>query len=150
MFGLTPYSRRNNEVARRNDPFSFGGLLDDFFGEAFMPAVFTASNPIKTDIRETDKEYVVEAEIPGARKEDIKLELRDDVLTIAVEHKEEGNEERSDYIRRERRYGSYCRSFQVENEKNEAVAAKYENGILTVTLPKSEETREKKHHIDIQ
>ena len=150
MFGLTPYNRRANEIARREDPFEIGSMFDEFFREPFMPALFSASNPIKTDIRENEKEYVVEAEIPGAKKEDIKLELRDDVLTISVEHKDEVNEERNNYIRKERRYGSYSRSFQVQNVCNEDVTAKYENGILAVTLPKSEEVKETKHNIDIQ
>lgn len=150
MFGLTPYNRRGNEISRRGDPFDFGSMLDEFFGESMMPAFFSAANPIKTDIRETEKEYVVEAEIPGAKKEDIKLELKDDVLTIAVEHNEQVNEEHNDYIRKERRYGSYSRSFQVENVRNEGVTAKYENGILAITLPKDKEVKEKRHNIDIQ
>lgn len=150
MFGLTPYNRRGNEITRRDDPFNFGSLLDEFFGESMMPAFYTAANQIKTDIRETEKEYVVEAEIPGAKKEDIKLELRDDVLTISVEHNEQVDEERNNYIRKERRYGSYSRSFQVQNVRNEDVTAKYENGIVAVTLPKSDEVKENRHSIDIQ
>lgn len=149
MFGLTPYNRRENEVTRKNDPFDIRNIFDEFFGEPLMPAFFTAANPIKTDIRETEKEYIVEAEIPGARKEDIKLELKDEILTVAVEHDEQTNEEHEDYIRRERRYGSYSRSFQVQNVKNEDVMAKYENGILTVTLPKSGEAKVRKHNIEI-
>lgn len=149
MFGLTPYNRRGNEVSRRNDPFDIRNIFEDFFGDSLMPAFYTAANPIKTDIRETEKEYVVEAEIPGAKKEDIKLELKDEILTIAVEHNEQTNEEHDNYIRKERRYGSFSRSFQVQNVKNEEVTAKYENGILTVTLPKAGEEKEKKHNIEI-
>lgn len=144
MFGITPYNRRGNEISRRNDPFDVRTIFDDFFGESMLPAFFTAANPIKTDIRETEKEYVVEAEIPGMKKEDIKLELRDDVLTISVEQDEQVNEERDNYIRKERRYGSFARSFRVPNVRNEAVSARYDNGILSITLPKSDEVREKK------
>lgn len=149
MFGLTPYNRRENEVSRRNDPFDIRNIFEDFFSDSLMPAFNTAANSIKTDIRETEKEYVVEAEIPGANKEDIKLELKDEILTIAVEHNEQTNEEHDNYIRKERRYGSYSRSFQVQNIKNEEVTARYENGILTVTLPKAGEEKEKKHNIEI-
>lgn len=150
MFGLVPYNRRNNELAGRNGIFDFRNIFDDFFSDSFMPTFFTSANPMKADIRETEKDYVIDAEIPGAKKEDIRLELRDDTLTIAVEHNEEVNEEKDSYIRKERRYGSYSRSFYVENVRNEDVSAKYNDGILTVTLPKSKETRENKHKIDIQ
>jgi HSP20 family protein len=136
MFGLVPYNRKS--------------IFDDFFSDSLMPGFFTAANPMKADIRETEKEYVIDAEIPGAKKEDIKLELRDDTLTIAVEHSEQVNDEKDNYIRKERRYSSYSRSFYLENVRNEDVAAKYNDGILTVTLPKSKETRENKHRIEIQ
>lgn len=150
MFGLTPWNRKGNEIARRSDPFDLRSVFDNFFDDAFLPSVFASAHPIKTDIRETEKEYVVEAEIPGASKEDIKLDLRDDMLTISVERNEQVNEENDRFIRRERRFGSYSRSFYVENVKHEGVTAKYENGILKVTLPKAEEGRERKHTIDIQ
>lgn len=150
MFALTPFNRRNNGVARRNDVWDLRGLLDDFFNDSFMPVFYSAGHPMKADIRETEKEFVVEAEIPGVRKEDIKLDLKDDVLTIGVEHNEETNEERDNYIRKERRYGSFSRSFYVEGIKNEGVSAKYDNGILTVTLPKHEGPKDNKRKIEIQ
>ena len=149
MFGLVPFNRRaNNSIAR--DIFDFGGFLEDFFNDSFIPSFFNASNAIRADIRETDKEYIIEAEIPGARKEDIKLDLRDDVLTISVERNEVINEERENYIRRERRYGTCSRSFYVDNIKHEDVKAKYNNGILTITLPKDENRKNSGHRIDIQ
>lgn len=150
MFGLTPYNRRNNDLTTRNGMFDFRNIFDDFFNDSFIPGFFTSANQMKADIRETEKEYVIDAEIPGAKKEDIKLELRDDTLTIAVEHNEQVNEEKENYIRKERRYGSYSRCFYVENVRNEDVAAKYNDGILTVTLPKSKEVRENHHRIEIQ
>jgi len=109
-----------------------------------------AGNPMKTDIRETEKEYIVEAELPGVDKKDIKIDLKDDVLTISVEQSKEINEEKENYIRRERQYGSYCRSFYVDNVDNEKVTAKYDNGVLFVTLPKAKETKDKKSRIEIQ
>ena len=150
MFGLTPYNRRTNELTTRNGMLDFRNIFDDFFSDSFLPGFITVSNQMKADIRENEKEYVIEAEIPGAKKEDIKLELRDDTLTIGVEHSEQTNEEKENYIRKERRYGSYSRSFYVENVRNEDVAAKYNDGILTVTLPKSKEAKEKHHRIEIQ
>lgn len=148
MFGLTPY-RRGNELARRYDPWDLRGLFNDFFSDSFLPG-FASFNPIKADIKETDREFVIEAEIPGAKKEDIKLDLRDDTLTIAVERNEQVNEERDNYIRRERRYGSYSRSFYLDNVNRDGIKARYDNGVLTVTLPKSEDRKNKSHKIEIQ
>lgn len=149
MFGLTPY-RKSNLNLRRVDPFNNGSIFDDFFNDSLIPGFFMAENPIKTDIRETEKEYIVEAELPGVTKEDIKIDLRDDVLSIFVEQNKEVNEERENYIRRERKYGSYCRNFYVDNVDNEKVTARYDNGVLFVTLPKAKETKDKKSRIDIQ
>jgi len=149
MFGLTPYNRKNNEISDRNDIWDFRSVFENFFNDSFFSA-FSSSHSIKADIRENEKEYIVDAEIPGAKKEDIKLDLRDDTLIISVEQSEQVNEERENYIRRERRYGSVSRSFCVENVKNEAVTAKYDNGILSIVLPKDEKGRNNRHRIEIQ
>ena len=151
MFGMVPFNNRKaNSIARSNDIFNFRSLMEDFFNDSFMPSVFTAGHPIASDIRETEKEYIVEAEMPGVNKEDIKLELRDDVLTISVEHNEQVNEERDNYIRKERRFGSFSRSFRVDGVDNKNVSAEYKDGILKVNLPKSGEIKEKTRRIDIQ
>lgn len=145
MFGLVPFnSRRANDLTIRNDVFD---LFEDFFNEPF--GFFTTGHPIKADVRETEKEYIVEADMPGVRKEDIRLELNDGLLTIGVEHNEQTDEKRENYIRKERRYGSYCRSFQLDGVKQEDVTAKYNDGVLTVNLPKSEERKSKTHRINI-
>lgn len=150
MFGLTPYNRRSNGIAGRNDFFDMRSIFDNFFDDPFRSAFFGSGNPIKADIRETEKEYIIDAEMPGVRKEDIKLDLRDDTLTISVEHNEEVNEEKENYIRKERRFGSFSRSFYVENVKHEDVSAKYNDGILTVNIPKAEAGKERKRKIEIQ
>lgn len=149
MFGLVPFSRRTSDLARRNNTFSLENFFDDFFDDSFTTGFFTTAHPIKADVRENDKEYIVEADMPGVRKEDIRLELKDGVLTLGVEHKEEVNEEKDNYIRKERKYGSYSRSFSVDGVEQENVYAKYNDGVLTVTLPKSEEVKPKTHRIDI-
>ncbi len=150
MFGLTPFNRRNNDLIRRNDFMDLRSVFDDFFSDSLFPAAFSSTAGIRADIRETEKEYVIDAEIPGVKKEDIKLDLRDDVLRISVEHNEEVNEERENFIRRERRFGSFSRSFHVDNVKHEDVKAKYEDGILSITLPKSDDKKENKRKIEIQ
>ncbi|MGI6776508.1 MAG: Hsp20/alpha crystallin family protein [Acetivibrionales bacterium] len=148
--GLVPFNRRGADIARRCDPWGFRNMFEDFFSDSFLPTFFSDSYPIRADIRETDKEFIIDAEIPGVKKEDIKLDLRDNVLTIGVEHNEETTEERKDYIRKERRYGAFSRSFNVENINQEDISAKYDNGILTITLPKSDDRKESGKRIDIQ
>ena len=150
MFGMIPFSRRTNELATRNDPFDLSNVFDNFFNDSFAPALFTAGNTIKADIRETEKEFIIEADMPGVKKEDIRLELKDGVLTLGVEHNEQVNEEKDNYIRKERRYGSYSRCFHVDGVKQENISAKYNDGVLIVNLPKAEEAKPKSHKIDIQ
>lgn len=145
MFGIVPF--RNNKVQQRSGFSDIESMFNDFFNDSFIG--FAGINSMKADIKETEKEYIIDAEIPGVNKEDIKLDLRDDRLTISVERSEESNEERENYIRRERRYGSTSRSFYVDNVNHEAVTAKYENGILSVVLPKSE-TKKNNNRIEIQ
>lgn len=147
MFGLVPFNRRNSLSSRR-DICSIDSFFDNFFNDTFA-GFFTTVNPIRADIRETDKEYIIEADLPGVRKEDIRLELEDGILTLGVEQNEQINEESENYIRRERRYGSYCRSFRVDGVREDKVSAKYENGVLTVKLPKTEVSKPKSRRIDI-
>ena len=150
MFGLTPNYRRQNDIATRgNNIWDLSNVFEEFFREPFFQSGFLAANSIRADIRENDNEYVVDAEIPGVDKENIKLELINDTLTISAEHKAETEEKSENYLRRERRVGSFSRSFYVPNVKNEEVKAKYNNGILTITLPK-EKGKHRSNRIEIQ
>jgi len=146
MFGIVPF-RNNNKIQERGSLFDMDSMFSDFFNGSFVG--LAGANSIKADIKENEKEFIIDAEIPGANKEDIKLDLKDDRLTISIEKSEETKEEKDNYIRRERRYGSSSRSFYVENVKKEDVTAKYENGILSIVLPKSE-TKKANNRIDIQ
>ena len=94
---------------------------------------------------EKDGNYILQAELPGFTKEDITIDLKNDVLTIAASHKEEKKEEDKEtkYLRRERRESSYSRSFRVANVTPEDIAATYENGVLEVTFPKRDKLPEK-------
>jgi HSP20 family protein len=148
MFGLVPFNRRNG-MSVRDDFLDLNSFFDNFFNDSFATGFFQVSQPIKADIRETDKEYILEADMPGVKKEDIRLELRDGILTVGVERNEIEEEKRENYIRKERRYGSYCRSFQVDGVKQDKVTASYKDGVLTVVLPKSEESKPRTHRIDI-
>jgi len=151
MFDLVPF-RRKNVAGRRGfvSPWEeFDRAFERFFNEPLFPSVFFGGEGMKVDIKETEKEYVVEAEIPGVKKENIKLELDDDVLTIHVEHNEQIEEEGVNYIRKERKTANFSRSFYVENVNHDEVTARYDNGVLKVVLPKRNKGWKKGKHIDI-
>ncbi|MDD4503817.1 MAG: Hsp20/alpha crystallin family protein [Clostridiaceae bacterium] len=148
---LVPYGRKNRGLSKGpQDVFNIDNLFDNFFDDSFMPALFTGDNQIKVDIKENEKEYIVEADLPGVKKEEINVELSNDRLTISVARNEEINEEKENYIRKERRSGSYCRSFYVENVIEDQISAKFENGVLSMVLPKKESGGNKKNQIEIQ
>jgi HSP20 family protein len=102
------------------------------------------------DITEDDKEYLVKAEIPEMKKEDIKLNVHDDVLTITGERKYEKEEKGKKYHRVERSYGSFVRSFTLpEDADGSKVNAEYKDGVLKVHLPKSEKAKPKAVEVKI-
>lgn len=147
MFGLVPFSRRNDNLLRRNDYFGINKLFDDFFNDEF----FTRwQSPVKADIRETEKEWIIDAEMPGVDKNNINVEVNDGYLTISVDQKNEVNEENENYVRRERFCGNYSRSFYLDNVDQDKIKAAYKDGILTLNLPKAEPEKKRKVEIDIQ
>lgn len=100
------------------------------FGNSFSPRI---------DISETDKHIIVEAEIPGIKKEDVKITLQDNILTIKGEKKLEEEKKDKNFFRSERSYGSFSRSFTLPVEVNgDRVDAKYADGTLSIKMEKSE------------
>jgi HSP20 family protein len=96
------------------------------------------------DISEDDKEYLIKAEIPDMKKEDVKISVQEDILSISGERKYEKEEKGKKYHRVERAYGSFMRSFALpENADGSKVSAEYKDGVLTVHLPKSEKAKPK-------
>lgn len=139
MFGLTPFKKNRQWVDKFgewNPWIEMDRAFDSFFNESWPASFFGQEGAMRVDIKETDKAYVVEAEIPGVDKKDIELDLRDGLLTITVRRDEQVNVENDRYIRRERRAVNMRRSFHVDNVKEEDVKASYKNGLLTITLPK--------------
>ena len=122
MFELVPFVRRNNEL-RRRDFWDVDRVFDEFFNVPFFSGWET--KPLRADIRETDKEWLIDAELPGVDKKDIQIDLNDGYLTISATHNNEVKEEKENYIRRERTCGSYKRSFYVDNVKEDEIKAPY-------------------------
>ena len=129
MFGMVPFERHEDNFFDVFDNFE-----RKFFGNssANLPA-------FRTDIKDADDKFVLEAELPGFDKEDISLDVKDGILTISAQHKEEkeDKDEKGQYIRRERRYGSFRRSFDVTGIDENGITAAYSNGILTLNLHKT-------------
>lgn len=152
--GLIPSWRRRPgacQSGRANDVWDMRDtFFDDFWANSFFAPFFGWNGEIKTDVSENDKEYVIEAELPGVKKEDIKVDLKDDILTISVENNQVINEEGKNYIRKERRYGSQSRNYYLNNVNEAGVTAKFDNGILTLTLPKAQGATDNRKRIDIQ
>ena len=121
-------------------PSIFGeNLLDDFFGEPFGGYDYSESGLMTTDVKDTDKGYEVTMNMPGVKKEDVKAELKDGYLTVSAETNTKKDEKAEDgkYIRRERYSGSCSRSFYVGDAVSEEdIHAKYEDGILKLSVPK--------------
>ena len=145
MFGLTPYRNRRG-LSRRI--FDIDRIFDDMLDE--LDYRFFSYNPMRVDIKETDDKYLLEAELPGVNKDDIIIEVRNDIMTISVERNEEIREERENYIRRERRFGSFRRSFPVDDVEQDKIDAKFENGILYLELPRKKDFRGKTNRIKIR
>lgn len=126
---------------RSNWPFSVPSLFDDDFWPVFTTR--TSSMPA-VNIKEDEKKFTLELAVPGMDKKDLKIDINEDVLTISSETKDEKEESRDGYRRKEFSYSSFCRSFQIpENINQDKIEANYKDGILTVVLPKVEEEKNK-------
>lgn len=122
-------------------------ILDDPFDNLFLD-----TSDFSVDIKEKDDAYTLEADLPGLTKEDIELHYHDNILSINAhqESSKEEKDEESNYIRRERSTRSYSRQFLLKNIDEEAVDASFENGVLTVHLPKKEKEEPKAKQIEIK
>ncbi|MBP3483662.1 MAG: Hsp20/alpha crystallin family protein [Oscillospiraceae bacterium] len=128
MFELTPFGYRR--VSAYNPFRELEEMSRSFWNDTELTA-------FRTDIKKQDGNYILEAELPGFKKEDISIDIDKDCLTISAEHKSEENEDDKDkgFIRRERYYGSYRRSFNIKGIDADAISASYNDGVLTLTMP---------------
>ena len=142
MFGMVPFERSESNLFDTFDSFA-----RDFFrrSNTDLPA-------FRTDIRDSGDSYLLEAELPGFKKEDISLDLKEGILTITASHSEtsEEKDEKGSYIRRERKYGSFQRSFDVTGIETSGITAAYENGVLAVSLPKAKPVEPETTRIQIR
>jgi HSP20 family protein len=171
MMRTDPYMRFGRlpsmfqELQREMDALTrgFGLWDDDIFRSPMLdlepfrkPLAAAAELPtmrLVTDVEETDKDYIIKADVPGMSRGDIKLQLLDNMLTISGERKEERREEANEQKPGvyERRYGKFVRSFTLPNNvKTEGITASCKDGVLSVVLPKAEEEIPKPKEIAIE
>lgn len=138
---LINYKRPNTNLQNQR----FSDILDEFFNDintrtdSFTPSV---------DISETEKEFEVSVALPGMKKDDINVDLDNGRLTISGERKFEDEEKGKNFHRVESRFGSFTRSFQLPDSIDEnSISAKYDNGVLNITIAKSEEKVKKQIEI---
>ena len=134
MFGLVPFNKKR---AMTDDGFQ---SVFDIFNEPFFndfPVMSSNTGKFKVDVKDKGAIYEITAELPGLKKEEISLDYNNGYLTISAQRNEEHNEEKENYIRRERHFGNMSRSFYIDNIDESKISAEFTNGILKVDLPKS-------------
>ncbi|UPK42564.1 Hsp20/alpha crystallin family protein [Paenibacillus pabuli] len=133
MFDLIPFRKRNEDL--------FGHMLksfNDMVESPFLSPFGTGLQPFRTDIREEENKYLVEAELPGIAKEDIDIQVEGNELIIRAKRNEmtEQKDDTNRIIRQERRSGEFIRRFYVEHIDKENIKARLENGLLKLDIPK--------------
>ena len=131
MFELIPFDRRMHRMSNY-DPFR---EMDEFFNNNTR----NIANPFATDVIDNGDSFELNAELPGFKKEDINLSIENDCLTISAERKLNKEEKVPNFIKRERFYGSYSRSFDLTGIDVDKITAAYVDGVLKLTLPKEAE-----------
>jgi HSP20 family protein len=145
MFDLVPFGKRRDDV--------FGVLaksLNEVFNDEFFAPMTGAAQSFRTDIRESGQAYLIEAELPGFKKEEIDIDYTRPYLTIKAVRKEENAQENEEHqvVRRERRYGEYVRRFYVQDIAEDEIRASLKDGMLSLEVPKQQKTQGKR--IEIQ
>ena len=144
MFELIPFDRHVRNVAAF-DPFrEMDELERSFFGDGRNVSSF------RTDVTDTGDAYKLEAELPGFKKDDIQIDVENDVLTISAKRSEEKKDEKHNVVKRERFYGSFSRSFDVSGINVDGIEASYTHGVLTLTMPKKQEQLPASRRLEIK
>ncbi|TKJ90192.1 Hsp20/alpha crystallin family protein [Paenibacillus sp. CFBP13512] len=141
MFDLVPFGKRREDMLSQWMKSFEDDLLTPFKGSTLS---------FRTDIRENEKAYLVEAELPGLQKENIDIDYAAPYLTIKAVQQQERQEENTDQrmVRKERRYGEYVRRFYVQDIEEDQIQATLKDGILLLTIPKKQRSEGRRIQID--
>jgi HSP20 family protein len=134
MFNLIPFVK-NNQL----------GIREDFFAP-----LTNVGNGFRVDLKEVDDSYLIEADLPGIKKEDITLQYANNYLTIVARRHDSQDTTQDNYLRRERHYGEFQRSFYIGNVQEDKADAEFKDGVLTITLPKKDKTIQTANSIPIR
>lgn len=157
MTNITPWTRRLVPTTRATSPFAeMERLMDDVFG--FSPIASTQnmmravdSFAPRIDVAETEKAYTVHADLPGISEKDLEVTLKDNLLTLKGERKQESEEKHGTYTRIERSYGSSERQIGLSKDIDQSkIDATFKNGVLTLTLPKLAEPEQSAKKINVK
>ncbi len=144
MFELKPFEHRNTRAMNTYNPFrDMEDIERAFFGNSFWnDRGFNALAEFKTDIQDKGESYLLEADLPGFKKEDIHIDVDGETMTISAERHSDREEKdkQGNYLRCERSYGSYQRSFDMTGIDKEGIKAEYKDGVLKLNLPKEKQT----------
>ncbi len=139
MFDMMPFGRNDNNLFHYLD-----NMERSLFGDTFG-----SFSQFRTDILDKGDHYELQAELPGFEKEDIHIDVQGDSLTVSAQHSDSKEEKQDNYVRKERKYGSYSRSFDLSGIKADNITASYKNGVLILCLPKMENEVPASRRIDI-
>lgn len=142
MFGLIPFER-DNSLSTQN-LFNYLDNIEKSFFRDVDPAT-----QFRTDIKDNGNEYLLEAELPGFAKKDIHIDLNGNRLEISAQHEENKEEKKDNYVCRERKFGSFSRSFDVTGIDTSNISAGYQDGILTLHLPKKQPVKPEAKRIEL-
>jgi len=140
----------------RNRGSLVGPSMDDFIERFFYgwPAFERESDITwspRVDVNETDNEIIIDVELPGIDKKDVKVEIKDNVLSISGERMKEEKTENAECYRTERHYGKFERTFGLpDTVEADKVSAKYKDGVLALTLPKTEKAKPKEIAVEVK
>jgi HSP20 family protein len=159
LFDLTPWRPSRSLSRAGGDPFAdfrqqMDRLFEDFFGPVEGRALPESAAPAlapRLDVAETDNAYEISVELPGVEEKDLEVSVNDGVLSIKGEKRAESEEKKKNYHRIERSYGSFERRLQLPAEVDaEKIGADFSNGLLTVTVPKTEAAKAQARKIAIK
>ena len=145
---MIPFNKKNS-LSTSGGFGAFYDMLDDFFTNPLSTSRNLMNDTFKMDIQDKEDKYLIEADLPGIKKEEIELNLNEGRLTISIKREEKEEKEKENYIHKERRYSSMTRSVYLGDVKDENISAKLEEGVLCIDIPKGEE-KEKNKKIPIE
>lgn len=145
MLNMVPF-RRNN-LNKGEDYFApfFGNVID----EDFLSSLDYMNDSFKVDLKETDENYLIEADLPGTKRENIDIDFNNNYLVVSAKREEASEDKKENYVRRERHYGEFKRSFHIDNVDENNINASFSDGILKITLPKLTKGEDKRRKIEI-